>query len=93
MRSNISIICGLPRQSNSLAVISYGGAQDSGVASPSYSSKAGIAVNGTIATNTTVVAQATIKPNSVAWPFTYTNKCNNVWLPGNFFHLIDAEFS
>ncbi|MCJ1427219.1 hypothetical protein MMC29_005122 [Sticta canariensis] len=53
MRSNISTICGLPNQPDSLAVISYGSA------------------------NTTGAAKVTKKPSSVAWPFTYTTKCNN----------------
>lgn len=34
--------------------------------------------------NTTDAAYTTKKPSSVAWPFTDTNKCNNVGAPENY---------
>lgn len=68
MRSNISTICGLPNQPNSLAVISYGSSSTTGAANP------------------------TKKPSSAAWPFTDTNKCNNVGAPEIISHGASTDF-
>jgi hypothetical protein len=98
MRSNISSICGLPNQPAALGVISYGKANDtSRSGNPGIAQYPGRGANCTRGANptgcanpnpsknTTVSATATQMPSSVPWPFTQTNKCNNVRPPKNNF--------